>query len=222
MRPCSNSEEAAMTDVKWAIKAREFTNCNCSYGCPCQFNGLPTHGDCRAVVGMEIDEGYHGEVRLDGLKFAGIFSWPGAIHEGRGEAAVIVDERASEAQRTALLRILSGQDTEPGATIFNVFASTLEKTHKPIFSRIDFEVDVDARRAHLVVPGMIETRGEPILNPVTGKAHRVRIDMVDGFEYQLAEIGRGWSNTTQPIVCELSDSYGQFASIHLCQSGIVR
>jgi hypothetical protein len=170
LQPCSNSEEAAMTDVKWAIKAREFTNCNCSYGCPCQFNGLPTHGDCRAVVGMEIDEGYHGEVRLDGLKFAGIFSWPGAIHEGRGEAAVIVDERASEAQRNALLRILSGQDTEPGATIFNVFASTLEKTHKPIFSRIDFEVDVDARRAHLTVPGMIETRGEPILNPVTARA----------------------------------------------------
>jgi hypothetical protein len=46
--------------------------------------------------------------------------------------------------------------------------------------------------------------------------------MVDGFEYRLAEIGRGWSKTTQPIVCELNDSYGQFASIHLCQSGIVR
>jgi hypothetical protein len=211
-----------MTDVRWAIKAREFANCNCSYGCPCQFNGLPTYGDCRAVVGMEIDEGYHGDVRLDGLKFAGIFSWPGAIHEGHGEAAVFIDEHATEAQRSALLRILSGQDTEPGATIFNVFASTLEKLHEPVFTKVDFEVDVDARRARLVVPGMIETRGEPILNPVTGNEHRVRIDMIGGFEYELAEIGRGWSKTTKPIVCELNDSYGQFASIHLCQNGIVR
>ena len=211
-----------MTDIKWAIKAREFANCNCSYGCPCQFNGLPTYGDCRAVVGMEIDEGYHGDVRLDGLKVASIFSWPGAIHEGRGEAAVFIDERATEAQRAALLRILSGQDTEPGATIFNVFASTMEKLHEPIFTKVDFKVDVDARRAHLVVPGMVEMRGEPILNPVTGNEHRVRIDMIGGFEYELAEIGRGWSKTTKPIACELNDSYGQFASIHLCQSGIMR
>jgi hypothetical protein len=211
-----------MTDVKWTIKAREFTNCNCSYGCPCQFNGLPTYGNCRAVVGFEIEQGHHGDVTLDGLKVAGIFQWPGAIHEGKGEAAVIIDERATQAQRSALLRILSGQDTEPGATIFNVFASTLEKTHPPVFSRIEFEVDVDARRARLVVPGLVETRGEPILNPVTGKEHRVRIDMVDGFEYELAEIGRGWSKATAPIEMELSDSYGQFANFHLCQSGIVR
>ena len=29
-----------MADTKWTIKGREFVNCNCSYGCPCQFNGL--------------------------------------------------------------------------------------------------------------------------------------------------------------------------------------
>jgi hypothetical protein len=113
-----------MADTKWTIKGREFVNCNCSYGCPCQFNGLPTHGHCQAVGGFEIERGHHGSTALDGLKFVGIFRWPGAIHEGKGEAAVVIDERANEAQRGALLRILSGQDTEPGATIFNVFAST--------------------------------------------------------------------------------------------------
>ena len=82
-------------------------------------------------------------------------------------------------------------------------------------------VDIDGRRARLVVPGLIETRGEPILNPVTGNEHRVRIDMVDGFEYTLAEIGRGWSKASGPIAYELADSYGQFAHLHLSQSGIV-
>jgi hypothetical protein len=210
-----------MTDVKWTIKAREFANCNCSYGCPCQFNGLPTHGHCRAVVGIDIGTGHHGNTKLDGLKVAGIFKWPGPIHEGKGEAAIIVDERANAAQREALLRILSGQDTEPGATIFNVFASTLEKVHEPIFSKIEFEVDIAKRRARLVVPGVIETRGEPILNPVTGKEHRVRIDMVGGFEYKVAEVGRGWSKTTRPITYELADTYGHFCELNLSQSGIV-
>jgi hypothetical protein len=211
-----------MTDIKWTIKAREFVNCNCSYGCPCQFNGLPTYGDCRAVVGIQIDTGHHGNTRLDGLKVAAIFKWPGPIHEGKGEAAVVIDERATVSQREALLRILSGQDTEPGATIFNVFASTLEKLHEPIFSKIDFEVDIDGRTARLVVPGVIETRGEPILNPVTGQDHRVRIDKIGGFEYTLAEIGRGWSKTSLPIAYELTDSYGQFCELNLSQSGIVR
>ncbi|MEO8418114.1 MAG: DUF1326 domain-containing protein [Methylophilaceae bacterium] len=211
-----------MTNVKWTIKAREFTNCNCAYGCPCQFNALPTHGDCQAVVGMQIDQGYHGETRLDGLRFAGIFSWPGPIHEGKGQAAVIIAEEATPAQREALLRILSGQDTEPGATVFQVFSTTLEKLHEPIFAHIDFEVDIDARKARLVVPGIIEGRGEPILNSVTGAEHRARIDIPNGFEYSIAEMGRGWSKTSRPIKLDLADSYGQFAHIHLCQSGIVR
>jgi hypothetical protein len=125
-----------MADVKWSIKAREFVNCNCSYGCPCQFNGRPSYGNCEAVTAMQIDEGIHGNTRLDGLRFVGIFRWPGAIHEGKGEAAVVIDERASEPQRNALLRILTGQDTEPGATIFQVFSTTFEKLHEPIFSAI--------------------------------------------------------------------------------------
>lgn len=210
-----------MADVRWMIRAREFANCNCSYGCPCQFSGLPTYGDCRAVIGIQIDIGYHDTTTLDGLNVAGIFQWPGPIHEGKGEAAVIVDERANGAQRMALLRILSGQDTEPGATIFNVFATTLETMHEPIFSKIDFEIDVDGRQARLVVPNIIETRGEPIVNPVTGKPHRARIDIVDGFEYKLAEIGRGWSNTQGPIGFKLADTYGQFCRLNLSQSGIV-
>ena len=215
-------QEATMADTKWSIKGREFINCNCSYGCPCQFNGLPTHGHCQAVGGFEIDQGQHGSTKLDGLRFVGIFRWPGAIHEGKGEAAVVIDKRASEPQRAALLRILTGQDTEPGATVFNVFASTFEKLHDPIFARIEFQVDIAGRKARLVVPGVTEGRGEPILNPVTGAQHRVRIDMVDGFEYTLAEIGRGWTKTSRPFRLELGDSYGQFAEIHLCQSGIVR
>src|ERR1700686_2527210 len=180
-----------MTEVKWSIKAREFAICNSSFGGPCQSNGFPPAGPCGAVVGMQIDTGHHGSTPLDGLKVAAIFRWPRAIHEGNGEAAIIVDERASASQRESLLRVLSGQDTEPGATVFSVFASTLVKVHEPIFSKIDFEVDIDGRRARLVVPGLIETRGEPILNPVTGNEHRVRMDMVNRFEYTPPGLGRG-------------------------------
>jgi hypothetical protein len=211
-----------MSETQWAIKGREFVNCNCAYGCPCQFNALPTHGNCKAVAAFEITEGHHGKTPLNGLRAVAILAWPGAIHEGRGEALVIVDDRADAAQRDALLRILSGQDTEPGATVWQVFSTTLQKVHDPVFAKIDFSVDVDARKAQVSIPGYVDGRGEPIRNPVTGREHRARIDLPNGFEYSLAEMGRGWSKTSGPIKLDLADSYGQFANIHLCQSGIVR
>jgi len=210
-----------MSDTKWSLHGREFANCNCSYGCPCQFNALPTHGNCWATVGIQIDEGNHGGVPLDGLRVAGIFKYPGAIHMGNGEAVPIVDKRASEAQRNALLRIMSGQDTKPGATMFQVFFSMLSKVHDPVFADIEFDVDIDKRRARMRVPGYIDARGEPIVNPITGGEHRIRIEPVGGFEFKVAEIGRGWTKTSGPVSYELSDSYGQFAELHLCQDGII-
>jgi len=206
----------------WTLHGREFANCNCAYGCPCQFNALPTHGNCRAVVGIQVDKGNHGSVKLDGLRMAGIFRWPGPIHEGNGEAQPIVDVRAYAAQRTAILKIMGGQDTKPGATMFNVFASMLTKVFDPVFAPIEFEVDVGKRRARLKVDGYIDQRGEPIVNPVTGAEFRGRIDLPNGFEYTLAEMGRGWTKATGPIAYELADSYGQFAELHLCQDGIIR
>ena len=211
-----------MPTMQWSFKGREFINCNCAYGCPCQFNALPTHGNCQAVGAIHIDEGQYGKTRLDGLSFMLILRWPAAIHQGHGEAVVVVDERATAEQREALLRIASGKDTEPGATVFQVFSTTLDKLHEPIFAPIKFEVDVDARRARVVAPGITEGHGEPILNPVTGKEHRARINLPDGFEYETSECGRGWSKTTGcPVKVELKDSYGQFAYIHLSQSGVV-
>ncbi len=27
--------------IEWILTGREFANCNCAHGCPCQFNALP-------------------------------------------------------------------------------------------------------------------------------------------------------------------------------------
>ncbi|MDH3768606.1 MAG: DUF1326 domain-containing protein, partial [Gammaproteobacteria bacterium] len=81
----------------WEIQADELVTCNCAYGCPCQFNALPTHGNCEAMAGFQIHKGHYGDTRLDGLRAVGVLWWPGAIHEGHGKAFIIVDERADEA-----------------------------------------------------------------------------------------------------------------------------
>lgn len=208
--------------VPWEINARELANCNCSYGCPCQFNALPTYGFCEAVVSMQIDSGHYGGVDLSGVRFACIVQWPGPVHEGGGKCQPIIDEEATEAQRAAILKIAGGEDTEPGKTIFNVFASTYDEVYEPVFTHIDFEVDIEARKGSVQAVGLIEMHAEPIRNPVTGAEHRVRIDIPDGFEYSIAEIGSGSSKTLGKIQLSLKETYGQFAYIHLNNQGVIR
>jgi hypothetical protein len=206
----------------WEIKATEFANCNCAYGCPCQFNALPTHGQCEAAVAFEIQEGHYGDVKLDGLRMGGVYQWPGAVHEGRGKCQPFVDERADDKQRDALLKIMTGQDTDPMATMFAVYFSTLEKVYDPIFARIEFDVDVEARKGRYRVDGVGESQGEPIKNPVTGAEHRARIDLPHGFEYEIAEVGSGTTKTQGNVVLDLKSSYAQFAHLHLNNHGVVR
>jgi hypothetical protein len=206
----------------WEIKGRELINCNCAYGCPCQFNALPTKGFCEAMGAIAVDQGRHGDVRLDGLKLGVIFQWPGAIHEGKGKCQPIVDAKADPQQREALLKIMSGQDTEPFATMFAVFASTLDKVFDPIFTAIDFDVDVEARRGKVRAEGVFELSGEPIRNPVTGAEHRARIDLPHGFEYEIAEVGSASSRSRGNLAVELKNSYAQFAHLHLNNNGPIR
>ncbi len=207
--------------TQWRIKGRELANCNCAYGCPCQFNALPTHGSCHAVVGFQIDKGHHGDTALDGLRAAMVVRWPGPVHGGNGTMLIIIDERADASQRRALERIMRGEDTDQMATMWWVYSAMCPNKLETQYRPIDFSVDVDQRIGRLVVPGLIEMAAEPIRNPVTGAEHRARIDLPHGFEYRLAEMGSGTAAVTGPIPMALTKTYAQFAELHLSQSGVV-
>jgi hypothetical protein len=206
----------------WELQADELVACNCAYGCPCQFNALPTNGNCEALASFEITKGHYGDTQLDGLRSVTALWWPGPIHEGNGKCLCIVDERADEAQRQGLLRILSGEDTDPGATVWNVFATTMVEVFDPVFKPIEFEVDIEARVGRVFVEGLAESSSEPIRNPVTGDTHRARIDLPHGFEYSLAEMGSSTWKTTGPIEMSFKDCYAQLAHLHLNNHGIVK
>ena len=99
--------------------------------------------------------------------------------------------------------------------------SVIDTVHEPVFTRIDFTVDVDGRTARVDIPGWIDARAEPIRNPVTGEEHHVRINLPHGFEYDMCEVGRGWAETKGPIVLSLSDSHAHFSRLHMTGAGVV-
>jgi hypothetical protein len=150
-----------------------------------------------------------------------VFAWPGAIHEGRGEGMAIIDERATPAQREALLKILSGQETEPFATIFSVISAMTETFHEPQFKPIDFEADMENRVGRISVEGLIEARLDPIRNPVTGEPHRARLVLPHGFEYLEAEFGSSTSKSFGPIANDWKDRHGHICILNMGPSGVL-
>lgn len=176
--------------TNWSISGEELGACNCAWGCPCQFNALPTAGHCEAVIGYEIRTGQYGDVRLDGLRFVQIVRWPGAIHEGNGTRQWIIDEKASPEQRQALVAIQSGKE---GGAYFEIFAAVCPNTLETAFAPITLEVNRERRTGRINISAITECEVEPIKNPVTGEEHHARIVLPNGFEYKQAEMG----NTTR-------------------------
>ncbi|MBB3065218.1 DUF1326 domain-containing protein [Limibacillus halophilus] len=207
--------------IDWYIEGLEFGNCNCDWGCPCQFEALPNEGHCRGFEALQINKGHYGDVELDGLRVVMLYAWPGPIFEGNGTLQAIIDERADAQQRHALQTVLYGGETEEAATHWWVFHAMSSHIHEPLFKAIELEIDIDARRANVSVEGVITSVGQPIVSPATGDEHRVRIDIPNGIEFELAEIGSASTKATGAIKLDLNNSYGQFNVLRHSGSGVV-
>ncbi len=207
--------------IDWQIEAIMFGSCNCDYGCPCQFERLPSHGHCRGFEVARIESGHFADVKLDGLLFAVTYAWPGAVFQGNGAMRAIIDERASEEQRAALSTVLHGGETQEARTHWWVFHAMSSTVHKPIFAPIHFDIDIEHRKARVSIPGVLESSGRPIVSPATGQEHRVRIDIPDGIEFEIAEIGSATTTASGPIALDLDDTYGQFNWIRHSGTGVI-
>ena len=196
--------------IDWYIKGNTYGACNCDHCCPCQFEGLPTHGHCQGFEVFQVEKGHFGDVDLAGARAAVIWAWPGPIFEGGGEMQIIIDDRVGAEQREALISVLSGEETAEGATHWWVFSAMSDTRHEDLVRRIDFESDMDARTARVVIDGLLQSTAEPIRSRVDGSPHRVRVQHPEGIEFEVAEIGNATSTSTAAIKFELNGTYGQF------------
>lgn len=208
--------------VEWEMEGVEYVNCNCAWGCPCQFNSLPTQGDCRAAGFVQIDKGHFGDVSLDGLRWGALLAWPAAIHLGNGKMQSIIDERANPLQRKALETVSHGGETEPGSLIWQVFSTTITEFLPTLYKPINLTIDLAARTANVTVPGLVESQAESIRNPVTNLPHQVRVTMPTGFEFTDSEVVSGKSKASGSIVLDLNGSHAHLARIHWGTRGVVR
>ncbi len=81
---------------QWVFKSETYDNCNCAVNCGCQFNLPSTHGYCQSAYAGTVVEGHFNGTPLAGLKWAGLYKWPGEIADGGGTRQIVIDESADK------------------------------------------------------------------------------------------------------------------------------
>ena len=204
---------------EWSVEAEHIEFCSCDFGCPCESNAPPTHGDCTGAVGFRITKGECDGVNLDSLIVAATFYFPRAIHHGEGQMQPILESRATEEQRDALFYILSGQD-QPVGTMFQIFSVIIEHHHDPIFTEIGWEWDIGKRHGRIDVPGVLRAEAQPILNPVTDQEHRVITTLPNGWVFHEAEGANGAAKGIGELKFDLSARHSSLAYVAWDRNGL--
>jgi hypothetical protein len=171
-----------MSDA-WQLRGSVFIACNCDWGCPCNFNARPSHGKCEGGWTWHVEKGTYGKVVLDGLSFSVYVNWPGAIHEGHGEALILVDERADAQQRAAIDTLLSGKVGGP----WGVLAWTWPTVHGP--HAVPYELHLDGINSRIRCGTYVEIEGGAIHNPVSGAAVTPGVVLPQGIIIKRGDLG---------------------------------
>lgn len=164
----------AQGKVKWSLKGDAVGACSCDWGCPCNFDAPPSKGWCEGGYAFHIKEGRYNETKLDGLTIGFYAHSPAALHLGNVTGYVLIDEKASEEQRTALGHILGGQLGGP----FAVFANIMTKLIGPDFVPVDWHFDGPKSRVRF--GDRAEMALATIKNPVTGDESGFTLKMSNG------------------------------------------
>lgn len=190
-----------MPETSWYAEGEYFETCNCDFLCPCitsNLAALPTSGECKVAMAFHIRTGRFGEVSLDDLSFVVAAHTPGAMVEGNWTVGFIVDDRASEAQRDAIVTIASGGAGGPMAAVAPLVGTVASIESKPIY----FEMDGLSRRAS--VPGVLDQGvtglpshadpTEPIVIDNTAHPANARLALATATRSHLHAFGMDWDD----------------------------
>src|SRR6266542_1108129 len=176
------TQTQTQTQAAWNLKGTVVQACNCDFGCPCSFNAPPTYGHCEGGYAWQVDEGRVGDTDLAGLSFAFYAAWPGAVHQGNGEAIFLIDGRANEAQRQAIRTLLSGTVGGPWA----IFSATFSKVHDPQY--VPFEFSPQEHHTTLRAGDTLRLELEPMKNAKTGADVHPGVVLPEGLVFKQASL----------------------------------
>ena len=145
-----------------------------------------------------------------------------AEHIDSPRVAPFVADTFRYTKRAAITALTSGIQGHP---VFEIFATMAPNAPEPVVAAIAFASDREQRRARVHIGGIPETLIEPIRNVVTGEEHRARIELPDGFEFRVAEMGDSvhWKTVAgDHLTMEHEHTYAQLTRIDWSSDGTTR
>jgi hypothetical protein len=191
-----------MATVQWQISGNYMEACSCDSVCPCPTSGLaarPTKGSCDAGLVFHVERGQYGGTTLDGLSFAVLLHTPGPMGQGNWTVGVIVDERASPAQREALTSIASGQGGGPMAAVGPLVGRFAGAEAKPI------KLEGTGMKRAVSIPGVLDIAiegiagakpDEPIYLDNVGHPAASRLALAKATRSHMQGFGIKWDDTS--------------------------
>lgn len=152
------------TTSDWNLQGGYFEACNCESACPCVWLQAPSEGNCKLLVAWHIDTGHLNGEKLDDLNVVLACFSPGHMKDGNWQAALYVDERASDAQFDAITQIFAGKQGGHPAILMS-FVTEVWGIKKV---KIDYKEQGNKR--HLIIPDIAQVEIESIQGIKGGEA----------------------------------------------------
>jgi hypothetical protein len=145
--------------MPWNVSGSYFEVCNCEAVCPCrrrdgQKGGIATYETCDFALSWWIKDGRAGAIDLAGTKVVMTGSF---VEKGSNPWSVIlyVDDRATEAQRAALVELFLGR---AGGSAQKNFAMYIAEVHATKTARIELDHTPNAERIDVAPYLTVRTR----------------------------------------------------------------
>lgn len=124
--------------MAYEIEGRLLEVCTCKVVCPCWVGDDPDGGRCDSALAWGIDKGTIDGTDVSGLTLALSVHIPGNVLTPHSwKAAVFVDERASDEQQAALLKVFTGQAGGAIADLAGLIGEVVSVERAPIIFTVE-------------------------------------------------------------------------------------
>ena len=154
---------ATAETTSYTVEGRFIEVCTCNVVCPCWVGADPDgDGTCDSIIGWSVDRGLVDGVDVSGLCLCLSVHIPGNVMAGNWRAALLVDDRCSDAQLCALLDVFTGQLGGPIADLAALIGEVVAVERVPII------FDVVDGRGHVEIGDVASATVTPFLG-LTGR-----------------------------------------------------
>jgi len=130
--------------------------CTCKVLCPCWIGEDPDgDGTCDSVNSWHINRGQIDGVDVSNLTIATVNHIPGNVLKGNWQVVFFVDDKASEAQHTALVEVFTGKRGGPLKDLAGLYGKILAVEKTPVI------FEVAEGKGQLKIGQQVEAEMEP-------------------------------------------------------------